>query len=316
MYQHDSSTLGKSVAKVYLKRFNPNFQWKSNFQLRSIEQGFPECERQKIKSRDHTPARHEGQLRVQHAEPRATLSPSRPGSALQESQFGESHCCHTATTCLQVMSAPAGYCKDVWVSCSAVVCFPLAVVFWETQFLMFHVQEVLVSGRPSSARAASKRIICISETTKSSSTSNRLSIRVLLARPHSCQKNQQQATSASLSSYLQPGLPPECSWTALPNTCWTLSLLKAVGSHITWFAPKPREVESQGTTPTFHPLEKMGGEIGTEWQCFQACAAAPCGTGQSQPTPKERTAQPHPWPSAWSRCFAGIELQVIVLLFP
>lgn len=182
--------------------------------------------------------------------------------------------------------------------------------------LMFHVQEVLVSGRPSFARAASKRIICISETTKSSSTSNRLSIHVLLARPHSCQKNQQQATSASLSSYLQPGLPPECSWTALPNTCWTLSLLKAVGSHITWFAPKPREVESQGTTPTFHPLEKMGGEIGTEWQCFQACAAAPCGTGQSQPTPKERTAQPHPWPSAWSRCFAGIELQVIVLLFP
>lgn len=182
--------------------------------------------------------------------------------------------------------------------------------------LMFHVQEVLVSGRPSFARAASKRIICISETTKSSSTSNRLSIRVLLARPHSCQKKQQQATSASLSSYLQPGLPPECSWTALPNTCWTLSLLKAVGSHITWFAPKPREVESQGTTPTFHPLEKMGGEIGTEWQCFQACAAAPCGTGQSQPTPKERTAQPHPWPSAWSRCFAGIELQVIVLLFP
>lgn len=182
--------------------------------------------------------------------------------------------------------------------------------------LMFHVQEVLVSGRPSFARAASKRIICISETTKSSSTSNRLSIRVLLARPHSCQKNQQQATSASLSSYLQPGLPPECSWTALPNTCWTPSLLKAVGSHITWFAPKPREVESQGTTPTFHPLEKMGGEIGTEWQCFQACAAAPCGTGQSQPTPKERTAQPHPWPSAWSRCFAGIELQVIVLLFP
>lgn len=182
--------------------------------------------------------------------------------------------------------------------------------------LMFHVQEVLVSGRPSFPRAASKRIICISETTKSSSTSNRLSIRVLLARPHSCQKNQQQATSASLSSYLQPGLPPECSWTALPNTCWTLSLLKAVGSHITWFARKPREVESQGTTPTFHPLEKMGGEIGTEWQCFQACAAAPCGTGQSQPTPKERTAQPHPWPSAWSRCFAGIELQVIVLLFP
>lgn len=182
--------------------------------------------------------------------------------------------------------------------------------------LMFHVQEVLVSGRPSFARAASKRIICISETTKSSSTSNRLSIHVLLARPHSCQKNQQQATSASLSSYLQPGLPPECSWTALPNTCWTLSLLKAVGSHITWFAPKPREVESQGTTPTFHPLEKMGGEIGTEWQCFQACAATPCGTGQSQPTPKERTAQPHPWPSAWSRCFAGIELQVIVLLFP
>lgn len=182
--------------------------------------------------------------------------------------------------------------------------------------LMFHIQEVLVSGRPSFARAASKRIICISETTKSSSTSNRLSIRVLLARPHSCQKNQQQATSASLSSYLQPGLPPECSWTALPNTCWTPSLLKAVGSHITWFAPKPREVESQGTTPTFHPLEKMGGEIGTEWQCFQACAAAPCGTGQSQPTPKERTAQPHPWPSAWSRCFAGIELQVIVLLFP
>lgn len=182
--------------------------------------------------------------------------------------------------------------------------------------LMFHVQEVLVSGRPSFARAASKRIICISETTKSSSTSNRLSIRVLLARPHSCQKNQQQATSASLSSYLQPGLPPECSWTALPNTCWTPSLLKAVGSHITWFAPKPREVESQGTTPTFHPLEKMSGEIGTEWQCFQACAAAPCGTGQSQPTPKERTAQPHPWPSAWSRCFAGIELQVIVLLFP
>lgn len=182
--------------------------------------------------------------------------------------------------------------------------------------LMFHVQEVLVSGRPSFARAASKRIICISETTKSSSTSNRLSIHVLLARPHSCQKNQQQATSASLSSYLQPGLPPECSWTALPNTCWTPSLLKAVGSHITWFAPKPREVESQGTTPTFHPLEKMGGEIGTEWQCFQACAAAPCGTGQSQPTPKERTAQPHPWPSAWSRCFAGIELQVIVLLFP
>lgn len=182
--------------------------------------------------------------------------------------------------------------------------------------LMFHVQEVLVSGRPSFARAASKRIICISETTKSSSTSNRLSIRVLLARPHSCQKNQQQATSASLSSYLQPGLPPECSWTALPNTCWTPSLLKAVGSHITWFAPKPREVESQGTTPTFHPLEKMGGEIGTEWQCFQACAAAPCGTGQSQPTPKERTAQPHPWPSAWSRCFAGIELQVIVLLLP
>lgn len=182
--------------------------------------------------------------------------------------------------------------------------------------LMFHVQEVLVSGRPSFARAASKRIICISETTKSSSTSNRLSIRVLLARPHSCQKNQQQATSASLSSYLQPGLPPECSWTALPNTCWTLSLLKAVGSHITWFAPKPREVESQGTTHTFHPLEKMGAEIGTEWQCFQACAAAPCGTGQSQPTPKERTAQPHPWPSAWSRCFAGIELQVIVLLFP
>lgn len=182
--------------------------------------------------------------------------------------------------------------------------------------LMFHVQEVLVSGRPSFARAASKRIICISETTKSSSTSNRLSIRVLLARPHSCQKNQQQATSASLSSYLQPGLPPECSWTALPNTCWTPSLLKAVGSHITWFAPKPREVESQGTTPTFHPLEKMGGEIGTEWQCFQACAATPCGTGQSQPTPKERTAQPHPWPSAWSRCFAGIELQVIVLLFP
>lgn len=182
--------------------------------------------------------------------------------------------------------------------------------------LMFHVQEVLVSGRPSFARAASKRIICISETTKSSSTSNRLSIHVLLARPHSCQKNQQQATSASLSSYLQPGLPPECSWTALPNTCWTPSLLKAVGSHITWFAPKPREVESQGTTPTFHPLEKMSGEIGTEWQCFQACAAAPCGTGQSQPTPKERTAQPHPWPSAWSRCFAGIELQVIVLLFP
>lgn len=182
--------------------------------------------------------------------------------------------------------------------------------------LMFHVQEVLVSGRPSFPRAASKRIICISETTKSSSTSNRLSIRVLLARPHSCQKKQQQATSASLSSYLQPGLPPECSWTALPNTCWTPSLLKAVGSHITWFAPKPREVESQGTTPTFHPLEKMGGEIGTEWQCFQACAAAPCGTGQSQPTPKERTAQPHPWPSAWSRCFAGIELQVIVLLFP
>lgn len=182
--------------------------------------------------------------------------------------------------------------------------------------LMFHVQEVLVSGRPSFARAASKRIICISETTKSSSTSNRLSIRVLLARPHSCQKNQQQATSASLSSYLQPGLPPECSWTALPNTCWTLSLLKAVGSHITWFAPKPREVESQGTTHTFHTLEKMSGEIGTEWQCFQACAAAPCGTGQSQPTPKERTAQPHPWPSAWSRCFAGIELQVIVLLFP
>lgn len=182
--------------------------------------------------------------------------------------------------------------------------------------LMFHVQEVLVSGRPSFARAASKRIICISETTKSSSTSNRLSIRVLLARPHSCQKNQQQATSASLSSYLQPGLPPECSWTALPNTCWTPSLLKAVGSHITWFAPKPREVESQGTTHTFHPLEKMGAEIGTEWQCFQACAAAPCGTGQSQPTPKERTAQPHPWPSAWSRCFAGIELQVIVLLFP
>lgn len=182
--------------------------------------------------------------------------------------------------------------------------------------LMFHVQEVLVSGRPSFARAASKRIICISETTKSSSTSNRLSIHVLLARPHSCQKNQQQATSASLSSYLQPGLPPECSWTALPNTCWTLSLLKAVGSHITWFAPKPREVESQGTTHTFHPLEKMGAEIGTEWQCFQACAAAPCGTGQSQPTPKERTAQPHPWPSAWSRCFAGIELQVIVLLFP
>ena len=182
--------------------------------------------------------------------------------------------------------------------------------------LMFHVQEVLVSGRPSFARAASKRIICISETTKSSSTSNRLSIHVLLARPHSCQKNQQQATSASLSSYLQPGLPPECSWTALPNTCWTPSLLKAVGSHITWFAPKPREVESQGTTHTFHPLEKMGGEIGTEWQCFQACAAAPCGTGQSQPTPKERTAQPHPWPSAWSRCFAGIELQVIVLLFP
>lgn len=182
--------------------------------------------------------------------------------------------------------------------------------------LMFHVQEVLVSGRPSFPRAASKRIICISETTKSSSTSNRLSIRVLLARPHSCQKNQQQATSASLSSYLQPGLPPECSWTALPNTCWTPSLLKAVGSHITWFAPKPREVESQGTTPTFHPLEKMGGEIGTEWQCFQACAATPCGTGQSQPTPKERTAQPHPWPSAWSRCFAGIELQVIVLLFP
>lgn len=182
--------------------------------------------------------------------------------------------------------------------------------------LMFHVQEVLVSGRPSFARAASKRIICISETTKSSSTSNRLSIRVLLARPHSCQKNQQQATSASLSSYLQPGLPPECSWTALPNTCWTPSLLKAVGSHITWFAPKPREVESQGTTHTFHTLEKMSGEIGTEWQCFQACAAAPCGTGQSQPTPKERTAQPHPWPSAWSRCFAGIELQVIVLLFP
>lgn len=182
--------------------------------------------------------------------------------------------------------------------------------------LMFHVQEVLVSGRPSFARAASKRIICISETTKSSSTSNRLSIRVLLARPHSCQKNQQQATSASLSSYLQPGLPPECSWTALPNTCWTPSLLKAVGSHITWFAPKPREVESQGTTHTFHPLEKMGAEIGTEWQCFQACAAAPCGTGQSQPTPKERTAQPHPWPSAWSRCFAGIELQVIVLLLP
>lgn len=182
--------------------------------------------------------------------------------------------------------------------------------------LMFHVQEVLVSGRPSFARAASKRIICISETTKSSSTSNRLSIHVLLARPHSCQKNQQQATSASLSSYLQPGLPPECSWTALPNTCWTPSLLKAVGSHITWFAPKPREVESQGTTHTFHPLEKMGAEIGTEWQCFQACAAAPCGTGQSQPTPKERTAQPHPWPSAWSRCFAGIELQVIVLLFP
>lgn len=182
--------------------------------------------------------------------------------------------------------------------------------------LMFHVQEVLVSGRPSFARAASKRIICISETTKSSSTSNRLSIRVLLARPHSCQKNQQQATSASLSSYLQPGLPPECSWTALPNTCWTPSLLKAVGSHITWFAPKPREVESQGTTHTFHTLEKMSGEIGTEWQCFQACAATPCGTGQSQPTPKERTAQPHPWPSAWSRCFAGIELQVIVLLFP
>lgn len=182
--------------------------------------------------------------------------------------------------------------------------------------LMFHVQEVLVSGRPSFARAASKRIICISETTKSSSTSNRLSIHVLLARPHSCQKNQQQATSASLSSYLQPGLPPECSWTALPNTCWTPSLLKAVGSHITWFAPKPREVESQGTTHTFHTLEKMSGEIGTEWQCFQACAAAPCGTGQSQPTPKERTAQPHPWPSAWSRCFAGIELQVIVLLFP
>lgn len=182
--------------------------------------------------------------------------------------------------------------------------------------LMFHVQEVLVSGRPSFPRAASKRIICISETTKSSSTSNRLSIRVLLARPHSCQKNQQQATSASLSSYLQPGLPPECSWTALPNTCWTPSLLKAVGSHITWFAPKPREVESQGTTHTFHTLEKMSGEIGTEWQCFQACAATPCGTGQSQPTPKERTAQPHPWPSAWSRCFAGIELQVIVLLFP
>lgn len=182
--------------------------------------------------------------------------------------------------------------------------------------LMFHVQEVLVSGRPSFARAASKRIICISETTKSSSTSNRLSIRVLLARPHSCQKKQQQATSASLSSYLQPGLPPECSWTALPNTCWTPSLLKAVGSHITWFAPKPREVESQGTTHTFHPLEKMGAEIGTEWQCFQACAAAPCGTGQSQPAPKERTAQPHPWPSAWSRCFAGIELQVIVLLLP
>lgn len=87
--------------------------------------------------------------------------------------------------------------------------------------LMFHVQEVLVSGRPSFARAASKRIICISETTKSSSTSNRLSIHVLLARPHSCQKNQQQATSASLSSYLQPGLPPECSWTALPNPVLT-----------------------------------------------------------------------------------------------
>lgn len=100
MYQQDSSTQGKSVTKVYLKMFKPNFQ------LKSTEQGFPECERQKIKSRDHTPARHEGELHVQHTKLRATLSPSKPGSALQESQFGESHCCHTATTYLQIMSVP------------------------------------------------------------------------------------------------------------------------------------------------------------------------------------------------------------------
>lgn len=68
-----------------------------------------------------------------------------------------------------------------------------------------------------------------------------------------------------------------------------LSLLKAVNFHIIWFAPKPQGAESQGATHTFHPFEKMDGETETEWQCFQACAAAPCRTGQFQPPPKGRT---------------------------